>query len=410
LGRRGLSLFVFCCAVFALASCAGWFGARHERPLRLEEISFDDLDGWSASDPRPALDAFARSCALRAKRPDSEALSGAGYGGKAGDWRNVCAAARTKLADAASVRAFFEANFVPYSVGAGREHEGLFTGYYEPLLRGSRTLHGAFKTPLYGVPDDLVSADLGLFKDSLKGQRIAGRVESGALVPYLTRAEITRFGLAGAAPIVYVDDPVDAFFLHVQGSGRVKLDDGTWLRAVYAGQNGHPYTAIGRVLADRGAIARDQVSMQSIRAWLAKHPKEMQNVLDANPSYVFFAEKPLGDPKFGAEGAEGVALTPGASLAVDRNIHALGVPVWLETTAPDADPKKPDAQFHQLLVTQDTGGAITGSVRGDVYWGYGADAASIAGRMKSKGRMVILLPKEVAARLGGRAEYAGPNS
>jgi membrane-bound lytic murein transglycosylase A len=314
------------------------------------------------------------------------------------------------LADAASVRAFFEANFVPYSVGAGREHEGLFTGYYEPLLRGSRTLHGAFKTPLYGVPDDLVSADLGLFKDSLKGQRIAGRVESGALVPYLTRAEITRFGLAGAAPIVYVDDPVDAFFLHIQGSGRVKLDDGTWLRAVYAGQNGHPYTAIGRVLADRGAIARDQVSMQSIRAWLAKHPKEMQNVLDANPSYVFFAEKPLGDPKFGAEGAEGVALTPGASLAVDRKVHALGVPVWLETTAPDADPKEPDHPFQQLLVTQDTGGAITGSVRGDVYWGFGADAASIAGRMKGKGRMVILLPKEVAARLGGRAEYAGPNS
>jgi len=410
LGRRGLSLFAFCSVVFVLASCASWFAAPKQRPLRLEAISFSDLDGWNASDPRAAFDALARSCAVLAKRPDGEGLGGAGYGGKTGEWRSACAGTRKKMTDAAAARAFFETNFIPYSVAVGREHEGLFTGYYEPLLRGSRMLHDPYSTPLYGVPGDLVSADLGLFKDSLKGQRVTGRVENGALVPYLTRAEITRFGLANAAPIVYVDDPVDAFFLHVQGSGRVKLDDGTWLRAVYAGQNGHAYTAIGKVLMDRGALPRDEVSMQSIRAWLAKHPKEMQSVLDANPSYVFFAEKPLGDPKFGAEGAEGVALAPGVSLAVDRNIHALGVPMWLETTAPDADPKKPDAEFHQLLVAQDTGGAITGPVRGDVYWGFGADAASIAGRMKSKGRMVILLPKDVAAHVGERVEYSGPNS
>lgn len=410
MGRRGLSLFVFSAAVFALASCAGWFAAPKQKPLRLEEISFADLDGWSESDPRAALDAFARSCAARAKRPESEALSGAGYGGKAGEWKTACASAKKKFPDAASARSYFEAGFVPYRVSAGREQDGLFTGYYEPLLRGSRTLHGAYQTPLYGVPADLVTADLALFKDSLKGQRIAGRVENGQLVPYLTRAEITRFGLANAAPLVYVDDPIDAFFLHVQGSGRVKLDDGTWLRAAYAGQNGHPYQAIGKVLADRGAMARDEVSMQSIRAWLNKHPKEMQRVFDANPSYVFFAEKPLGDPRLGADGAEGVALTPGVSLAVDRSIHAFGVPVWLETTAPDTDAKKLDHEFRQLMVAQDTGGAITGPVRGDVYWGFGNDAASIAGRMKSKGRMVVLLPKEVSAHVGERAEYPGPDS
>jgi membrane-bound lytic murein transglycosylase A len=378
--------------------------------LRLEATSFSDLDGWNVSDPSAALAAFARSCSSRASRPADEALGGAGYGGKAGDWRTACLDADKKPVDAAAARAFFESRFVPYRVAAGREREGLFTGYYEPLLHGSRRQHSHYQTPLYGTPADLVSVDLGMFREQLKGQRIAGRVENGRLVPYQTRAEIARFGLARAKAFVYVDDPIDAFFLQIQGSGRVMLDDGTTLRAVYAGQNGHPYTAIGKVLIERGALDRQNVSMPAIRAWLKAHPDDMQRVLDADASYVFFAEKEIGDPTLGAEGAEGVALTPGASLAVDHTIHAYGVPVWLETTAPDADAAKPDAEFRRLLVTQDTGGAITRPVRGDVYWGFGEDAGDIAGRMKSHGRMTILLPKEVAARLGAHAEFPGPNS
>lgn len=407
--RIEFSLPLFCLLIFFLAACT-LFAPGKPKPMQLEAAAFSDLDGWDASDPRPALAAFARSCALRATRPDADALGGAGYGGKAADWRAPCTDSSKKPRDAAAARAFFEARFVPYRVTVGHERQGLFTGYYEPLLKGSRTLHGAYRTPLYGVPEDLVTADLGNFRESLKGQRIAGRVEQGHLVPYLTRGEIARFGLANAKPIVYVDDPLDAFFLHVQGSGRVKLDDGGVLRAAYAGENGHPYTAIGKVLMEKGALSRDGVSMQSIRAWLKAHPDQTQAVLDANASYVFFVEKPLGDFKLGAEGAEGVPLTPGASLAVDRSLHALGVPVWVEATAPDADAAKPDSEFHRLLVMQDTGGAIKGAVRGDVYWGFGEEAGAIAGRMKNKGHMTILLPKEIAGRLGSHAEFPGPNS
>jgi membrane-bound lytic murein transglycosylase A len=410
LRRIEFSLPVFCCFLFALAACADWFAPSRQAPLRLEATSFSDIDGWEASDPRGALTAFVRSCSSRAARPDGEALGGVGYGGIAGDWRAACSGVDKNSADAATARAFFESRFVPYRVAAGHERDGLFTGYYEPLLHGSRTLHGPYRTPLYGLPADLVTVDLSMFREQLKGQRVAGRVENGRLVPYLTRAEIARFGLANAKAFVYVDDPIDAFFLQVQGSGRVKLDDGTILRAVYAGQNGHPYTAIGKVLIEKGALTRENVSMPAIRAWLKAHPGDVQRVLDADASYVFFAEKEIGDPVLGAEGAEGVALTPGASLAIDHTIHAYGVPVWLETTTPDADAAKPDVAFRQLLVAQDTGGAITGAVRGDVYWGFGDDAAAIAGRMKSQGRMTILLPKEIAARLGARAEFRGPNS
>jgi membrane-bound lytic murein transglycosylase A len=225
--------------------------------------------------------------------------------------------------------------------------------------------------------------------------------------PYPARAEIVRDGIP-AAPLFYVDDPIDAFFLQVQGSGRIVLDDGTVVRAAYAGQNGWPYTAIGAVLLERGELTREEISLQSIRAWLQAHPDEAEAVLDANESYVFFSEQPIGDPALGALGAEGVPLTPGASLAVDRSVHALGVPAWLEGSTPDADASRPDRPFNALLVMQDTGGAIRGVVRGDVYWGYGAEAESIAGRMKHPGRLTVLLPRALAARLGPRAQFPAP--
>lgn len=394
--------------IFALAACVQWFVPAKPAPLRLQATSFSVLAGWTESDPRPALAAFARSCSARTQLQENKSLQGVGYAGTAADWREACNSALTPAPDAATARAFVETQFVPYRVSAGREEHGLFTGYYEPLVRGSRKPHGPYRTPLYGVPADLVSVDLGVFRESLKGQRIAGRVDNKRLVPYATRSEIERLGLPQAKALVYLDDPLDAFFLQVQGSGRVQLDDGSMVRAVYAGQNGHAYTAIGKILIERGALARDAVSMQSIRAWLAAHPEEMQEVLDRNASYVFFAEKAIGDPAQGAEGAEGVPLTPGASLAVDSALHAYGVPVWLETRVPNADGSKPEAEFQRLLVAQDTGGAIKGAVRGDVYWGHGREAEEIAGRMKGMGRMTVLLPRALADRLGARAEFPGP--
>ena len=375
--------------------------------LRLGSVSFAELQGWAANDPRTALEAFRRSCVAISTRPDDAAMGGVNYAGTAGDWRQLCLAASAIPADdAQTVRLFFETEFVPYRLTQS-SGQGLFTGYYEPQLKGSRTKHDQYQTPLYGVPADLLNVDLGLFRDTLKGQRIVGQVTNGRLIPYPARADIEGSGLPQAKPLLYVDDPIDAFFLQIQGSGRVVLDDGSVVRAAYAAQNGRAYTAIGAVLIQRGELKREEVSMQSIRAWLSQHPEEAPQIMNANASYVFFTEQALGDPALGAAGAQGVPLTPEASLAVDLSHHALGVPVWLESTSPNPDLTMPEQTFERLLVMQDTGGAIRGPVRGDVYWGYSADAASIAGRMRSEGRMTVFLPKAVAARLGPSAEFAG---
>jgi membrane-bound lytic murein transglycosylase A len=375
--------------------------------LQLDSTQFSELESWTHGDPRAVLQAFLRSCVVLAAKADDAPLGGVNYAGTAGEWRQVCNTAALVSTDSpAAARGFFESEFVPYRV-VQSSGVGLFTGYYEPQLKGSRTRYGPYQTPLYGVPGDLVNVDLGLFRENLRGQRIVGKVTDGRLIPYPTRAEIESVGLGESAPILFVDDPIDAFFLQIQGSGRVVLDDGTVVRAAYAAQNGRPYTPIGAVLIQRGELSREAVSMQSIRAWLVEHPTEAQQLMNANASYVFFAEQPMGDPLLGASGAQGVPLTPEASLAVDLTVHALGVPVWLETTAPDPDTTKPDRIFHRLLVMQDTGGAIRGAVRGDVYWGYNADAGTIAGRMRSEGRMTVLLPRLVALRLGPKTEFAG---
>ena len=374
--------------------------------LRLDAVPFAELEAWTERDPRPALQAFSRSCAAFATRPDDAPLGGVNYAGSAGEWRQVCGKAElTPIDSPEAARAFFESEFVPYRVVPG-SGAGLFTGYYEPQLRGSRTRQGPYQTPLYGVPLDLVSVDLGLFRETLRGQRLVGKVLDGRLIPYPARAEIED-GFSVAIPILFVDDPIDAFFLQIQGSGRVLLDDGTVVRAAYAAQNGRPYTAIGAILIQRGELERQAVSMQTIRAWLLQHPEEAKQLMNANASYVFFREQPIGDASLGALGAQGVPLTPEASLAVDLTVHALGVPVWIDTVAPDPDTTKPDRTFRQLLVMQDTGGAIRGPVRGDVYWGYSAEAGSVAGRMRSEGRMIVLLPRSIASRLGASAEFAG---
>ena len=375
--------------------------------MRLGAVGFAELQGWAASDPKGALEAFRRSCVAMSTRPDDALLGGVNYAGTAGEWRRSClAASAVQIDDPQSGRAFFEAEFVPYRL-TQTSGTGLFTGYYEPQLKGSRTKHGPYQTALYGIPADLINVDLGLFRDNLKGQRIVGQVANGRLVPYPARADIEVSGLPQAKPLLYVDDPIDAFFLQILGSGRVVLDDGSVVRAAYGAQNGRAYTAIGAVLIQRGELKREEVSMQSIRAWLIAHPEEAQQIMNANASYVFFTEQALGDPLLGAAGAQGVPLTPEASLAVDLSLHAMGVPVWLEASAPDPDAMKPDRIFERLLIMQDTGGAIRGPVRGDVYWGYSADAAAIAGRMRHEGRMTVLLPKAVASRLGPSAEFAG---
>ena len=303
----------------------------------------------------------------------------------------ACAAAKQiSRRDNTAARAFFERWFVPHLASAGRRAGGLFTGYYEPELNGSRVRSDRYAVPIYVKPSDLVSVDLGLFRRSLKGERIAGRLVDGRLTPYASRAEIEAGRLRGRElELVWVDDAVDAFFLHIQGSGRIALVGGGMLRIGYAASNGHPYTAIGGQLIGRGAIAREDMSMQSIRSWLAANPDEAVALMNTNASFVFFRELDGEGPL----GTQGVVLTPGRSLAVDRRFVALGLPIWLDTTDP-LDPEKP---LRRLLVAQDTGGAIRGAVRGDIFWGHGLDAAARAGRMRQTGRYFVLLPRQPAA-------------
>ncbi len=369
--------------------------------LDLSPAGFADLPGWEADDPSAALAAFRRSCGVLTALPAEQAL-GAPYAGTAGGWGPVCAAADRVASGSAAARAFFSRRFVPFAASNHGETEGMFTGYYEPTLDGSRRRHGAYRIPLYGRPPELVSVDLGQFRDDLTGRRIAGRVRDGRLVPFPDRREIEGGALAGRGlEVVWVDDAVDAFFLQIQGSGVVRLDDGGELRVGYAAQNGQPYRAIGAVLVEAGELTREEVSMQSIRAWLESHPERAAEIMAANPSYVFFRRLRTGGPV----GAQGVVLTPERSLAVDGAFHALGVPMWWAGTAPAADARTPDRPLRRLLVAQDTGGAIRGPVRGDVFWGPGDAAEEIAGRMKHPGRLWVLLPREVAAR--GAAAPAG---
>ncbi|MBU2089727.1 MAG: MltA domain-containing protein, partial [Alphaproteobacteria bacterium] len=256
----------------------------------------------------------------------------------------------------------------------------------EAELSGSLTRTARHTVPLHRRPDDLVMVDLGQFRDELKGQRIAGRVIDGSLKPYESRQQIVGGALdSRRLEILWVDDPVDAFFLQIQGSGRVTLADGRVIRVGYAGQNGHPYVAIGRELIAKGELTRENVSMQSIRAWLAANPGRADEIMNSNPSYVFFRELPGEGPV----GAQGVALTPLRSLAVDRRFVPLGTPVWLDVDHPDSGAPR----LRQLVVAQDVGGAIRGPVRGDLFWGHGKDAADKAGRMKSTGFYYLLLPK-----------------
>jgi membrane-bound lytic murein transglycosylase A len=311
------------------------------------------------------------------------------YGGSVAGWRGACAEAQAmKFGTAREARQFFERNFSPLQVSAGEVKDGLFTGYYEPELHGSQTRHGLYQTPVYGLPPDLVSIDLSRFPSALSTQRTAGRVDGATLVPYATRAEIDARGLTPAPVLFYGDDPVTVFFLHIQGSGRVVFDDGKVARVAYAGQNGWPYTAIGKTLIAQGAMTRDRMSMQAIRDWLHAHPDRARKIMESDASFVFFRELPVGDPKLGSPGAEGASLTPGASIAVDMKIHPLGAPFYVATKMPDT---RTDLQ--RLVIAQDTGGAIRGPVRADIFFGFGPDAELNAGGMKQSGQLYVLLPK-----------------
>ncbi len=345
----------------------------------LRVASFSELPGWADDDVRQSWPAMQASCEALSKRPD---------------WSAVCSAmASVNAVDERSVRAFYESQFIPHQLrNLDGSVQGMVTGYYEPLLKGSRTRSGPFQTALYRTPEDLLTIDLGALYPELKNMRLRGRLAANKIVPYPSRAELMQQNLLAGKELLWVDDPVEAFFLQVQGSGRVLIESTReTVRVAYADQNGHPYRSIGRYLVDKGELTLDQASMQGIKAWVAANPARRQELLNANPSFVFFREEKITDPAKGPKGALGVPLTAQRSIAVDPQFVSLGAPVFLSTTQPNA------AQpLRRLMLAQDTGGAIRNPVRADLFWGFGAEAGELAGRMKQSGQMWVLLPRTLA--------------
>ncbi|MGH6961386.1 MAG: murein transglycosylase A, partial [Dongiaceae bacterium] len=286
-------------------------------------------------------------------------------------------------------RRYFETVFAPFAVAGPDGADGLITGYYEPELAGSRSRSPAFPAPIYRKPPDLVVVDVN-------GESVVRRIEDGRLEPYPTRAEIDAGALAGRKlELLWLTDPIDAFFLQVQGSGRVRLAEGSTMRVGYAASNGHPFVAIARRLIERGELTRESASMQAVRDWLRAHPHDATALMQENPRYIFFREIE-GD---GPVGAQGVVLTAGRSLAVDGGLMPLGAPLWLDTTWPAGTPLA-GQPLRRLMIAQDVGGAIKGAVRGDVFWGTGEAALALAGPMRQRGRYYLLLPRELADRRG----------
>jgi membrane-bound lytic murein transglycosylase A len=329
-----------------------------------------------ATDSAAALMAFGKSCPALVKREDRSGLT------QPGDWAAACAA--TKGADPA---AFFQTWFTAVAIARG---DGFATGYYEPEIAASRQRDAGHRAPLYRRPPDLVEADLGSFAADLKGRKLRGRVDGNRLVPYPDRAAIMAGALAGKGlELAWAADPFEAFFLEIQGSGRLRLPDGSIMRIGYDSQNGRDYVAIGKVLRDRGDLPKGGVSMESILAWLRANPDKAPALLAANPSQVFFREI-TGD---GPIGAMGVAVTPQVSVAADPAFIPLGAPVFVSTTLPGNRP------LAAMMVAQDTGGAIKGANRIDLFRGAGEAARAEAGAQAAPAQVLVLLPKAAAARL-----------
>lgn len=381
-------------------------------------VDFEALSGWRDQDPSPALAAFARACAARSAAADDapanphEALMrpGVSFAGAVADWRQACLEAPLAAqgaVGAAAARAFFESHFTPVALAARLtpggdpsgpatiEPNGRFTAYFEPAYPASDQWTEEFSAPVLARPADLVTVDLGAFREGLAGERIAGAVVDGALQPYPDHAEINAGALGGRADVLAYMRPSDLLFLQIQGSGRLLLPGGT-ARVGYDGHNGHLYTAVGKTLIDRGALTRDTVSMQTIREWLDAAPEaEAAMVRESNRSYIFFRRlDDLPDPALGPVGAAGTQLTPMVSLAVDPRFTPLGAPVFVDIEGGEsAEP------IRRLMMAEDRGGAIKGPVRGDLYAGSGEEAGRFAGPFNRMGAMTVFLPKAVAARL-----------
>ncbi len=340
-----------------------------------ENIGWNEIEGWQQDEHAQAWPALLRNCiALSTKT----------------EWQDICKFAQNLDSPSdEQARLFFENWFTPYPLyGKGGKQSGLITGYYEPLLFGSRTKKSGYTYPLYGQPPSLLTIDLGDLYPELKNKRVRGRLDGNSIVPFYSRQQIeNNRDLLKGHEIVWINNRDDVFFLHIQGSGRVQLDDGSIIGVGYRNQNGQPYVAIGRLLIEWGEMDREDVSLFSIRQWLADNPDRAEELLNSNPSYVFFELRDdVGD---GAIGSLNVPLTAQRSIAIDPKVVKLGTPIWLSTNLPGDE----ETPYKRLVIAQDTGGAIKGPVRADLFWGHGTEAEAAAGIMKESAMMIVLLPK-----------------
>jgi membrane-bound lytic murein transglycosylase A len=370
--------------------------------LMFRAVNFNQLPGWQTADLKKSLEAFQTSCRAFMRQNPEQVVGTDDITLQVKDWQPACNVALTiNPVTESAAKSFFQEWFYPVEFFDKETGPGLFTGYYLPSIKGSHKKTKEFSIPLYETPDDLIISDLGMFFNDLKNRRIVGRLEKRKLIPYYTRAQINQGAIKGKAKVlVWINSPVDRLFLEIQGSGVIELPNGKNFYIGYDAQNGLPYTAIAGVLIRQGVMTKDNASMQAIKRYLTEHPEEMDKVIDQNQSFVFFRQMNEGV----ALGSQGVSLTPGYSLAIDKQWIPMGTPLWLSTTRPDSAHPDKNKPMRRLMIAQDTGGAIRGKIRGDVFWGGGERATMIAGHMKNPGNYWLLLPKHTISRLDKKAD------
>ncbi|MCH8239573.1 MAG: MltA domain-containing protein [Proteobacteria bacterium] len=389
IANKPLLIVLFCTLSGALALWRGTI-SMNERAPALVALAFSGIGGWEHDDHGQAFATFRRSCERIVQVAGARAKAGKGDA-EPHSLREICEAALVsgeKLENKAA-RAFFEKHFTPYRT-SNSDASGFVTGYFEPELPGARVRSKRFSVPVYRIPRDLVQLIADAERAARNHEMTYARNTAQGHVPYYERKEIEQGALDGAGlEILYLASWTDAFFVHVQGSARVALDEGGHVRLAFAAKNGHPYTSIGKLLVARGVLSKSEMSMAVLRAWLEANPRAAREVMWQNRSYIFFRERTGPDADAGPVGAQGVVLTARRSLAIDTSLHALGTPIWVN--APELDVHGGHG-FRQLMIAQDAGSAIKGAGRGDIYWGTGAQAGDIAGATRHKAEFILLLP------------------
>ena len=350
-------------------------------------VGYDKLPGWSSGSPENSLDAWKLSCYRILEMDPEKTFSGSIIAGKASDWFSVCTKIIDLPKDRKRVRTFIESNFLPYAIFNRKNNRGVFTGYFEPIVKASEFFNDQYRFPIHGIPFDHVSLNLQDFDPTLPDTNIVGRVKGGRLINYYTRSEVRNLDSSTLPVLYWAEDLLSVYIMQVQGSGVIQLTDGKRQRISFAGHNGHDYISIGQLLIDKKEIQPGKASWKGIKKWMKRQKDLGGSLLDLNPRYIFFKKTNENGP----QGSAGVPLTPKHSMAVDSRFIPMHIPLWIDTKYPG----KINKRFQHLVLAQDTGNAIRGPVRGDIFWGTGPGALKLAGKMKSSGVYFVIIPANI---------------